>query len=147
MSSEGGRRSMGVEAVGHRIKHLRRQKGWTQTVLSEAAGLPQATISRIEAGKVKQPSIRTLRRIADTLGVKLESIIESRQLSLDERLNSMLKDKRGQEVIRVFSGVSSEARQEFERFAQWIEEKYRHAAPDTDAASEEQDTEESDSTE
>jgi transcriptional regulator with XRE-family HTH domain len=138
---------VGAEAVGEHIRDLRRQKGWTQTDLSEAAVLPQATISRIESGAVKHPSIRTLKRIADALGVQFDVFIESRQLSFDELVRSMLTDERGRRVIRVFSGVPNQARAEFEKFAEWIEQKYKDAAPDEDAGSEETDTEESDSTE
>ena len=138
---------MGAEAVGHRIRNLRRQKGWTQTDLSAAARLPQATISRIESGAVEHPSIRTLKRIADALGVQFDVFIESRQLSFDELVKSMLTDERGRRVIRVFSGVPNEARAEFEKFAQWIEQKYKTTAEHADAAPEETDAEESDSTE
>lgn len=49
----------------------RAAKDFTQKQLSEITGIPQADISRLENG-TGNPSIRTLRRLADGLGMTLK---------------------------------------------------------------------------
>ena len=48
----------------------REAKDMTQKQLSEATGIPQADISRLENGTAN-PSLRTLKRLADGLGMTL----------------------------------------------------------------------------
>jgi transcriptional regulator with XRE-family HTH domain len=126
--------------LGNRIRELRQQKGWSQGDLSNACHLPQATISRIESGAVQHPSTRSLTKIAEALGVPLDAIIRPRQLTLMELLSSFVEDKRGQKLIRVFSGVPNQARDEFERFADWIEQKYKGQKPEEAAKEESEST-------
>lgn len=49
----------------------RKEKGITQKQLAEKCGISQADISRLESGNAN-PSIRTLQRIADGMGMKLK---------------------------------------------------------------------------
>lgn len=49
----------------------REQSNMTQEELSEKSGVPQADISRIESGKAN-PTLRTLGRIAEAMGRKVE---------------------------------------------------------------------------
>ena len=49
----------------------RRRKAITQSQLSEITGIAQADISRIENGNAN-PSLRTLQRLADGMGMKLK---------------------------------------------------------------------------
>lgn len=48
----------------------RERRGMTQAMLSEATGVSQADISRIESGKAN-PSVKTLKRLAKGLGCRL----------------------------------------------------------------------------
>ncbi len=50
---------------------VRKRLGLTQEELAEKAGLTQAYISRLEAG-VANPSLRTLQRLADGMGLVLK---------------------------------------------------------------------------
>ncbi len=54
--------------IGKRIRQLRKARGMTQGVAARKAGLMASTWSRIETGKNK-PKVRTLRAMADALGV------------------------------------------------------------------------------
>lgn len=55
--------------LGRRIRSIRvDERGWSQTALSEASGLSQGAISRIEKG-VARPSLDSLHRLRDALGV------------------------------------------------------------------------------
>jgi transcriptional regulator with XRE-family HTH domain len=56
------------------IKEIREEKGITQIELAKLCGVQQATISDIERGKIKSPSVETAQRIARALGVTLENL-------------------------------------------------------------------------
>ena len=56
------------------LRELRLQKGLTQEVLSGLAGLARSHLAMIECG-TKNPSMDTLWRIADVLGLRLSEII------------------------------------------------------------------------
>ena len=51
-----------------RVRQERQRRGWTQRQLSERSGVPQPTISRIEAG-VRKLDLEALERIATAFGV------------------------------------------------------------------------------
>jgi transcriptional regulator with XRE-family HTH domain len=56
--------------VGSKIRALRKELGMSSSELAEAAGLSQSAISQIERGVV-DPSLRTLRAIAETLNTPI----------------------------------------------------------------------------
>lgn len=53
----------------------RKQSGLTQKELAERTGINQADISKLENGTAN-PSIRTLRRLADGMGMKVKLVFE-----------------------------------------------------------------------
>lgn len=61
--------------LGYRIKQARLEKEMLQEDLSKATGIQQADISRIEKGAAN-PSVKTLKRIADALDVQLSISLE-----------------------------------------------------------------------
>ncbi|MEO9802256.1 MAG: helix-turn-helix transcriptional regulator [Reichenbachiella sp.] len=56
--------------VSKAVKNLRKKKGLNQVELAEKAGLTQAYISRLEAGKV-EPTLTALTKICSSLGTSL----------------------------------------------------------------------------
>lgn len=50
---------------------IRSEKAITQKQLADITGIPQADISRLENGNAN-PSLRTLQRLADGMGMKLK---------------------------------------------------------------------------
>jgi transcriptional regulator with XRE-family HTH domain len=60
------------ETVGARIARLRMAQGWTQEDLALEAGLNQATISWIEAGRGLRAD--TLHALSEALGVSMDDI-------------------------------------------------------------------------
>ena len=60
--------TMFLENIGPKVKDLRNRRGMGQVELAKAAGVGQPLISRIENGTAN-PSLRTLIRLADALGV------------------------------------------------------------------------------
>jgi DNA-binding XRE family transcriptional regulator len=59
--------------AGNRVRVIRQRKGWSQNCLSRRAGVPQPTVSAIEAGQV--PLLRTVIRLAQALGVGVDELI------------------------------------------------------------------------
>ena len=57
----------------------RKRAGLTQTGLAERMGTTQPAVTRMESGKV-QPSLRTLRRLAEATGSKLTIRLEPNPL-------------------------------------------------------------------
>ena len=65
--------------AGEAVLAARARKGWSQKQLSQASGIDQSDISKIERG-VANPSVSTLARIAEALGCELRiSIAEVEQ--------------------------------------------------------------------
>ncbi len=59
-----------METCGDRIKKLRLEKGWSQAVLGEKAGVSQGTIGLLETGSTENS--RFLPSIAEALGTTVE---------------------------------------------------------------------------
>ena len=58
-----------------RIKQLRKKIGWSQQKLAEKAGLAYTVITKIEQGVAKRPSIQTMMKLADALGISLDELV------------------------------------------------------------------------
>lgn len=65
-------------ALGERIATLRKKRGWTQGILAEKVGVHSNHITRWETNRMR-PSITTLRRIAEALGVTLDELLDEEQ--------------------------------------------------------------------
>ena len=61
--------------IGERLKALRKARGLSKNRLAQLAGISQTHISDIEAGK-KNPTVETLRRICDALGISLIEFLD-----------------------------------------------------------------------
>jgi transcriptional regulator with XRE-family HTH domain len=61
-------------AVGKRIQRIRRERGITQDELANLTGLNRVHLYRLENGK-QSMTLRTLKLIADTLGVRVRDLI------------------------------------------------------------------------
>ncbi|QQR90313.1 MAG: helix-turn-helix transcriptional regulator [Myxococcales bacterium] len=60
--------------LGPRLKALRLQKGLTQAEVARRSGIHRPNIARVEAGR-HTPSLETLRRLADAIGVSTAEIL------------------------------------------------------------------------
>jgi transcriptional regulator with XRE-family HTH domain len=58
-----------------RIKTLRRSKDWSQEDLAEHASMQRSYIADLERG-FRNPSVRTLLKIANALGVLVPTLLE-----------------------------------------------------------------------
>lgn len=85
---------MNVQEIGGRIREVRTALGKTQKEVAEKAGMPDSALRKYESGR-QIPTIETLHRIADALGVKMYLLIsgERRLLmlsQLDEEMAAMV---------------------------------------------------------
>jgi len=65
-----------ARAIGARVKHERQSRRWTLDHLAEAAGVSRRMVVSIEQGTVN-PSVGSLLRLSDALGVALPALVES----------------------------------------------------------------------
>ncbi|WP_328414662.1 helix-turn-helix domain-containing protein [Micromonospora sp. NBC_00389] len=65
-------------AIGLRVKRERQARGWTLDRLAEAAGVSRRMVVNVEQGSAN-PSVGTLLRISDALGVGLPALVEPPQ--------------------------------------------------------------------
>jgi transcriptional regulator with XRE-family HTH domain len=61
-------------ALGERIRHLRKEVGWSQAELGEKVGTDAGRISRYEGGRIT-PSIDALMRIAEVFNVSADHLL------------------------------------------------------------------------
>jgi len=62
-------------AIGARVRHERQARRWTLDRLAEAAGVSRRMLVNVEQGAAN-PSVGTLLRISDALGVGLPALVE-----------------------------------------------------------------------
>jgi len=65
-----------ISKIGKNIKRIRQTKGISQDRLSKRADLALNTIVNIESGKNPNPTIETLKKIADALEVSIEKLLK-----------------------------------------------------------------------
>ncbi len=63
-------------ALGENIKKYRKSAGISQDQLSKKADLSLHTIAKIETGATPNPTIDTVKKIADTLDVPLDDLMK-----------------------------------------------------------------------
>jgi transcriptional regulator with XRE-family HTH domain len=61
--------------VGAKIRELRQARGWTQEEFAHRSGLHRADVGAIERGE-RNVTLRTMRTVADTLGVRIADLTE-----------------------------------------------------------------------
>lgn len=70
---------------------LRAQANLTQRKLAKAAGVPHGTICGIESGHVIQPTARTMKNLARTLGVEWSIFFEDDDCSIKQNPHTPTK--------------------------------------------------------
>lgn len=67
--------AMDEKGLGQRLQAARLRAGMTQQMLCEKADLSYSTLTKIERGAIKSPSIFTIQSIATALGVGLDELL------------------------------------------------------------------------
>jgi transcriptional regulator with XRE-family HTH domain len=57
------------------LKRLRRQKKLSQEKLARLVDISYNTISKIEAGKAKNPTFETLSKLADVFSISIDELV------------------------------------------------------------------------
>jgi transcriptional regulator with XRE-family HTH domain len=59
-----------------RFKQLREAAGMSQEKLARKAGVSTSLIVQLESGRIDDPRVSTLRRVAEALGLRLEDVAD-----------------------------------------------------------------------
>lgn len=62
--------------IADNMKKYRKKLGISQDILSKRANLAFHTIAKIEAGSTPNPTINTVKKIADALGITLDDLMK-----------------------------------------------------------------------
>lgn len=73
--------SMNEQSLGRHLQDARRSAGLTQQELCQKADISYSTLAKIERGAIKSPSVFTVRRLAEVLGLSLDTIMGDSQLT------------------------------------------------------------------
>lgn len=89
-----------MKGLGDRIKSLRKQRNITLVEVAQRTGIDQATLSRIENGKMTG-TLDSHMKIADVLGIRLPDLYDDVLTKINE-----IKDKIAQQKVETFSHSS-----------------------------------------
>jgi len=64
------------ETIGDKIKLLRNKQGLTQDELARKSDLPYTTLTKIENSVITKPSIQTVVKIANGLGITIDNLMK-----------------------------------------------------------------------
>src|SRR3954467_8491716 len=67
--------AMNEKGLGKRLQEARQAAGLTQQQLCQRANLSFSTLTKIERGAIKSPSIFTIQAIASALGKSLDELV------------------------------------------------------------------------
>lgn len=65
--------------LSENIKKFRKKKGLSQDKLAKLADVTLTTLVKIESGVNDNPTIKTLKKIADALDISLNELVERRR--------------------------------------------------------------------
>jgi transcriptional regulator with XRE-family HTH domain len=80
--------------IGKRIKILRLERSLTQGDIEEVTGVSRSHISKIESGKVANPGLDTLEKIAKALTVSVSFLFHFDERTLKRRVQAMERRKK-----------------------------------------------------
>ncbi|NEW38929.1 helix-turn-helix transcriptional regulator [Nocardia cyriacigeorgica] len=86
-----------IDAVGPRLRDLRRRNGTTLAALSELTGIPVSTLSRLESGQ-RKPSLELLLPLAKAHQVPLDELVNAPETG-DPRVYARPFTRNGQTVV------------------------------------------------
>jgi transcriptional regulator with XRE-family HTH domain len=107
--------------LGERVKERRSKLRMNQKQLAEACEITQATISRIESGKVNQLKSDALMRLAKVLGVTVDYLVgKTERMTPDDVLES---DETASVIFRGYEKLSPEGKETLKDFVRFLQAK------------------------
>lgn len=67
---------METNSLGQKIKKLRQKLGLSQDDFARKADVPYTTLTKIETGVIKKPSVFVVSKISKALNVDIESLLK-----------------------------------------------------------------------
>lgn len=64
------------ENLGSKIQKLRKEKGMSQDELARKADIPYTTLTKIEIGVIKKPSVYAVAKIAGALDIDINDLLK-----------------------------------------------------------------------
>ena len=64
------------ETIGDKIRQLRNKQGLTQDELARKSDLPYTTLTKIESNVITKPTIQTVVKIANGLGITIDGLMK-----------------------------------------------------------------------
>ncbi|KEZ50341.1 MULTISPECIES: helix-turn-helix domain-containing protein [Metabacillus] len=104
--------------VGDQIRELRLEKGYSISELADLAGVSKSYLSYIERNIQKNPSLQFLKKIAFTLEVDLDTLIDEKDqetIPIDDEWKELL----GQAIAEGLSKEQFKDFQEYVKFQKW----------------------------
>lgn len=87
--------AMDEKGLGRRVQAVRMAAGLTQQALCHQAGLSYSTLTKIERGAIKSPSIFTIQSIAGALGMGLDDLMGAAELATTTPTIKKIRSKSG----------------------------------------------------
>lgn len=66
--------------IGKNLRRLRKKKGLSQEKLARLADISLNTLTKIESGFAKKPTIQTVVKLAKALGVSIDELVKKGKL-------------------------------------------------------------------
>jgi len=67
---------MEINSLGQKIKKIRTKLGLSQDNFARKADIPYTTLTKVETGVIKKPSVFVVSKITKALGVDIEELIK-----------------------------------------------------------------------
>jgi transcriptional regulator with XRE-family HTH domain len=67
---------MNIKDIGKRIQKVRKELGMTQQELADKSGVLLTTVTKIENGIIKNPTIEKLAKLAEALDISIDKLVE-----------------------------------------------------------------------
>ena len=67
---------METNSLGQKIKKLRQKLGLSQDDFARKADVPYTTLTKVETGVIKKPSVFVVSKIAKALNVDIEELLK-----------------------------------------------------------------------
>ncbi len=75
-----------MQHIGNLIQDLRKRKGLTQEELALKSGVSYTSLIKIERGSVQNPTVKTIKKLADSLEISVDILLG--KINLDDKSNS-----------------------------------------------------------
>lgn len=83
---------MNSEAVGRIIQGHRRAQGLTQEQLARKADVPYTTLTKVESGAIKNPSVQFVWKVSRALEISIDTLVEPRVFHGEESTQQIWSD-------------------------------------------------------